>query len=192
MAAAIGAGFVALMSLLSPLLHRAALPAHRAAARPGPVGRGPRPRPPRSGVQADDVEGQRRERAHDGGQRLRLRGSARSRHIVLFDTLLRDFPRDQVRMVVAHELAHVARRHVLKGSAWGAALAVPGCLLVFAIVGWRTGFGQASPDAAGLDLVLRRLAIAAGRRGARDRPRARRSAQLGEPGLRARGRLGAR
>ncbi len=28
-------------------------------------------------------------------------------------------------MVVAHELAHVARRHVLKGSAWAAALLVP-------------------------------------------------------------------
>ena len=52
-------------------------------------------------------------------------GLGGSRHIVLFDTLLRDFPRDEVRMVVAHELAHVERRHVLKGSTWAAALAVP-------------------------------------------------------------------
>ena len=37
----------------------------------------------------------------------------------------------------------------------------PACLLVFAVVGWRTGFGRAGRDAAGCDLVLRRLAIAA-------------------------------
>jgi STE24 endopeptidase len=64
-------------------------------------------------------------------------------------------------MVVAHELAHVERRHVLKGSAWGAALAVPACLLIFAVVGWRTGFGPAGRGDAGVDMVVRRLAVAA-------------------------------
>ncbi len=61
----------------------------------------------------------------------------------------------------AHELANVERRHVLKGSTWGAVLAVPGLLLVFAVVGWRTGYARPTRDAAGCDLVLRRLALAA-------------------------------
>ncbi len=114
----------------------------------------------RAGVDADDVK------VNDASARTTaanayVSGLGDSRHIVLFDTLLRDFPPDQVRMVVAHELAHVERRHVLKGSTWGAVLAVPGLLLVFAAVGWRTGYGRASRDAAGCDLVLRRLAVAA-------------------------------
>ncbi|WP_217913161.1 M48 family metalloprotease [Miltoncostaea marina] len=114
----------------------------------------------RSGVEADDVK------VNDASARTTaanayVSGLGGSRHIVLYDTLLRDFPRDQVRMVVAHELAHVARRHVLKGSTWGAALAVPGCLLVFAVVGWRTGFGAPGRGPAGCDLVLRRVALAA-------------------------------
>ena len=114
----------------------------------------------RSGVSADDVK------VNDASVRTTaanayVSGLGGSRHIVLYDTLLRDFPRDEVRVVVAHELAHVARRHILKGSAWGAALAVPGCLLIFAVVGWRTGFRPAGRDAAGCDLVLRRLAVAA-------------------------------
>jgi STE24 endopeptidase len=93
----------------------------------------------RAGVEADDVK------VNDASSRTTaanayVSGLGGSRHIVLYDTLLRDFPRDEVRMVVAHELAHVEKRHVLKGFTWGAALAVPGCLLVFAVVGWRTGF----------------------------------------------------
>jgi len=64
-------------------------------------------------------------------------------------------------MVVAHELGHVERRHVLKGSTWAAALLVPGALMCFAVVGWRTGFGAGGRDAAGCDLVLRRLAVVA-------------------------------
>ncbi len=115
----------------------------------------------RAGVEADDVK------VNDASARTTaanayVSGLGGSRHIVLFDTLLRDFPRDQVRMVVAHELAHVERRHVLKGSTWGAALAVPACLLVFAIVGWRTGFGAPGRGPGGHELVVRRLAVAAG------------------------------
>jgi STE24 endopeptidase len=114
----------------------------------------------RAGVQADDVK------VNDASTRTTaanayVSGLGGSRHVVLYDTLLRDFPEDQVRMVVAHELAHVERHHVLKGSTWGAALAVPACLLIFAVVGWRTGFARAGRDAAGCDLVVRRVAIAA-------------------------------
>jgi STE24 endopeptidase len=114
----------------------------------------------REGVNADDVK------VNDASARTTaanayVSGFGGSRHIVLFDTLLRDFPRDQVRTVVAHELAHVARRHVLKGSAWAAALLVPAALMCFAVVGWRTGFGAAGRDEEGTNLVLRRLALVA-------------------------------
>jgi STE24 endopeptidase len=114
----------------------------------------------RAGVKADDVK------VNDASARTTaanayVSGLGGSRHIVLYDTLLRDFPRDEVRMVVAHELAHVERRHVLKGSTWAAALAVPASLLVFAVVGWRTGFASPERGPAGTDLVVRRLAIAA-------------------------------
>jgi STE24 endopeptidase len=88
-------------------------------------------------------------------------GLGDSRHIVLFDTLLENFPPDEVRAVVAHELAHVSRHHVLKGATWGAALAVPACLLLFATAGWRAGWSRPPPGPAGTDLVLRRLAVTA-------------------------------
>ncbi|MGD9571985.1 MAG: M48 family metalloprotease [Thermoleophilia bacterium] len=157
--AAFVAAFVYLMSLLSPLVLE-------------PIFQRTEPlRDPelsaqvleiaeRAGVEAEDVK------VNDASARTTaanayVSGLGGSRHIVLYDTLLRDFPRDQVRMVVAHELAHVEKRHVLKGSTWGAALAFPGCLLVFAVVGWRTGFARAGRDAAGCDLVVRRLAVAA-------------------------------
>ena len=157
--AAAVAVFIGLMSLLSPILIEPLFQKTRPLDDPAlsaevlDLAR-------RSGVSADDVE------VNDASVRTTaanayVSGLGGSRHIVLYDTLLRDFPRDEVRVVVAHELAHVARRHILKGSIWGAALAVPACLLVFAAVGWRTGFRPPGRDAAGCDLVLRRLAVAA-------------------------------
>jgi STE24 endopeptidase len=114
----------------------------------------------RAGVEADDVK------VNDASARTRaanayVSGLGGSRHIVLYDTLLRDFPPDQVRMVVAHELAHVEGRHVLKAATWGAALMVPAALLAFAVVGWRTGFDAPGRGPEGTALVMRRLAIAA-------------------------------
>jgi STE24 endopeptidase len=158
LAAGVGA-LVYLMSLLSPLLleplfqRTEPLRDRRLSAQILEIAH-------RAGVQADDVK------VNDASTRTTaanayVSGLGGSRHIVLYDTLLRDFPEDQVRAVVAHELAHVERHHVLKGSTWGAALAVPGCLLIFAIVGWRTGFDRAGRGAAGCDLVVRRVAIAA-------------------------------
>jgi STE24 endopeptidase len=94
------------------------------------------------------------------GANAYVSGLGASRRIVLFDTLLRDFPRDQVRFVVAHEVAHVARRHILKGAAWSTALALPIALGAFAAVGWRTGFAAPPPGPAGADLVLRRMQVA--------------------------------
>lgn len=158
LAAGVG-GLVYLMSLLSPLLleplfqRTEPLRDEQLSAQILDIAR-------RAGVRADDVK------VNDASTRTTaanayVSGLGGSRHIVLYDTLLRDFPEDQVRMVVAHELAHVERHHVLKGSTWGAALAVPACLLIFAVVGWRTGFDRPGRGAGGCDLVVRRVAIAA-------------------------------
>ncbi|MCB0882914.1 MAG: M48 family metalloprotease, partial [Thermoleophilia bacterium] len=62
-------------------------------------------------------------------------GYGSSRRIVVYDTLLRDFPRDQVRVVVAHEVAHVAERHVVWGTALGAAGTVALVLVGFGVAG---------------------------------------------------------
>lgn len=87
-------------------------------------------------------------------------GLGGTKRIVIFDTLLRDAPPEEVRAVVAHELAHVSRGHVLKGTTWAAALAVPGTLLIAALVGWRTGFARPTRDRAGRVLLASRLAWA--------------------------------
>jgi STE24 endopeptidase len=42
-------------------------------------------------------------------------GLGRTRRILVSDTLLREFPVDEVEVVLAHELGHHARRHVAKG-----------------------------------------------------------------------------
>ncbi len=88
-------------------------------------------------------------------------GLGASRRIVLYDTLLRDFPRDQVLVVVAHELAHVRHRHVLKGTTWAALMALPVCVLAFAVVGARTGWGGPGPGTDGVRTTVRRVALVA-------------------------------
>jgi STE24 endopeptidase len=53
-------------------------------------------------------------------------GLGRSRRIFLWDTLLDGrFEDDQVRVVLAHELAHHSREHIWKGIAWYALLLLP-------------------------------------------------------------------
>jgi len=50
-------------------------------------------------------------------------GLGATKRVVLFDTLLDRFERDEVRVVVAHELGHVRHRDVLRGLAFGAIVA---------------------------------------------------------------------
>jgi STE24 endopeptidase len=158
-AAALVAGLVYAMSLLAPLVIEP-LFQRTEPLRDEALARDVLDLARRSGVDADRVlvsDASRRTTAANAY----VSGLGHSRRIVLYDTLLRDFPPDQVRMVVAHELAHVRHRHVLKGTTWGAALALPAALLALAAVGWRTGW--AAPrrgTAAGADLVVRRLAVA--------------------------------
>ena len=58
-------------------------------------------------------------------------GLGPTRRVVLYDTLLDGrFTDGEIRFVAAHELAHVERRHLWKGLAWFALLAVPGVFLL--------------------------------------------------------------
>src|SRR4051794_32897889 len=62
-----------------------------------------------------------------------VNGIGATKRVVLFDTLLRDFSRDEVRLVVAHELGHVRHRDVPRFLAF-TALAAPAALLAIAQV----------------------------------------------------------
>jgi STE24 endopeptidase len=70
-------------------------------------------------------------------------GYGPTRRVVLWSTLLeRDVPRGEVRFIAAHELAHVARRHVWKGVAWFALLATPIVFVVAEATRRRGGLGN--------------------------------------------------
>jgi STE24 endopeptidase len=57
-------------------------------------------------------------------------GLGSTKRVVIYDTLLRDYPEDQVRSVVAHELSHVVHRDVQRGLLWLAIVAPAGTRLV--------------------------------------------------------------
>ena len=79
-------------------------------------------------------------------------GIGASERIVLFDTLVYVSDRDQVRAVLAHELAHLSKDHVWKTTAWLALLAVPIALAV-AIATRRRG-GIYEPSAVPLAVLV--------------------------------------
>ncbi|HEX5910516.1 MAG TPA: M48 family metalloprotease [Thermoleophilaceae bacterium] len=56
-------------------------------------------------------------------------GIGHTKRVVIYDNLIEDYPRDQVRSVVAHELGHVHGRDVPRGLLWLALVALPGTFL---------------------------------------------------------------
>lgn len=62
-------------------------------------------------------------------------GFGSTRRIVVYDTLVRDAPADEVRLVVAHELGHAEAHDVLVGTLLGAAGAAAGVTLVVLVTG---------------------------------------------------------
>ena len=92
------------------------------------------------------------------GANAYVSGLGPTRRMVLFDTLVRDFPRDQVRFVVAHELAHVARRHILRGSLIAVAASLPALTGIGGAVAAATGVRRIGTRDA--ELTLRRLTVA--------------------------------
>ena len=60
-------------------------------------------------------------------------GLGHSKRVVLYDNLIDEFPRDEVRVVVAHELGHQKHNDLLRGLAWLALVAPAGTLLTQAL-----------------------------------------------------------
>lgn len=70
-------------------------------------------------------------------------GLGNTRRIVLYDTLLRDYPPDEVEAVVAHELTHWSQGHIQKGIIWGVLglfLAWGGLFIALRLTFPRTGY----------------------------------------------------
>jgi STE24 endopeptidase len=57
-------------------------------------------------------------------------GLGRTKRVVLYDNLIDDYPGDQVRSVVAHELSHVVHKDVIRGLVWLAIVAPAATVLV--------------------------------------------------------------
>ena len=65
-----------------------------------------------------------------GGPNAEAAGIGPSKRVILWDTLLERFRRAEIRVVLAHEFAHLSRNHILKTFAWMALLALPIAFLV--------------------------------------------------------------
>jgi STE24 endopeptidase len=84
----------------------------------------------RLGVRVDDVLVADASRRTTAGNAY-VSGLGPSKRVVLYDTLLDGrFTDGEIRVITAHELAHVARAHLWKGIAWFALLAIPAVFLV--------------------------------------------------------------
>ncbi len=102
-------------------------------------------------------------------------GLGPTKRIVLFDTLLSSYARDEIRVVVAHELAHVRNRDVLRNVAF-AAITAPTATLALQRISWvlspERGTARALPAlalasgvvAAPIGLIANRLSRALERR----------------------------
>jgi STE24 endopeptidase len=88
-------------------------------------------------------------------------GIGPSRSVFLWDTLLDGrFTKRQVQFVTGHELAHLARRHIWKGLAWGVLFGVPILAAVAFATGRRGGLrNPATVPLALLTIVVLQLAL---------------------------------
>jgi STE24 endopeptidase len=68
-------------------------------------------------------------------------GLGPTKRVVLFDTLLDRYTRDEIRLVVAHELGHVRHRDVLRGVVY-AAIVAPATTFAIQQLGGILGAGQ--------------------------------------------------
>jgi STE24 endopeptidase len=87
-----------------------------------------------------------------GSPNAEATGLGPTQRVILWDTLLRRFPRPEVRVVLAHELAHLSRDHLWKGFGFMALLALP-IALITALVARRRG-GLYEPAAVPLAIFV--------------------------------------
>jgi len=81
-------------------------------------------------------------------------GIGPSRRVVLWSSLVDRYPRREVEVVLAHELAHHASEHLPKGLAWYALLAVPGTFVIARVTRRRGGMARAEAVPLGLLVVV--------------------------------------
>jgi STE24 endopeptidase len=87
-------------------------------------------------------------------------GFGPSARVVFWDTLLKQFTPGAVRFVAAHELGHLARRHILKGIAWVGLFTLPILALVALVTERRGGLLEPANVPLGvLVLVVATLAL---------------------------------
>ncbi|MEO8290802.1 MAG: M48 family metalloprotease, partial [Gaiellaceae bacterium] len=80
-------------------------------------------------------------------------GLGPSRRVVLWSTILRPpFTLEEQEVVVAHELGHHARKHILKGVGWYALFAIPGAFVIARVTKRRGGMQR--PEAVPLGLLV--------------------------------------
>jgi STE24 endopeptidase len=90
-------------------------------------------------------------------------GLGNSKRVVLYDNLISGFPRDEIRMVVAHELGHQKHNDLIRGLAWLALVAPAGTFLVQRLAeafARRDGLGD--PGVKPGPIVLPAIALAIG------------------------------
>lgn len=107
-----------------------------------------------------------RVRVMDASRRTRrlnayVTGFGATRQVVLYDTLLERAPRDEVLLVVAHEIGHESRGHVKRGLLFAMPGVVVGVGALSLLAGWRAQRTGSSPgDPAGIPLLW--LAVSVG------------------------------
>jgi len=98
----------------------------------------------------------------DEGKRSRhtnayFTGIGKTKRIVLFDTLLASHSHEEILSVLAHEIGHWKKKHILKQLIFMIAASFVGFYLVYLLVNWRPLYGafglQQTPVYAGLLLV---------------------------------------
>jgi STE24 endopeptidase len=85
-------------------------------------------------------------------------GLGHSKRVVLYDNLIRGFPRDEVRVVVAHELGHQKHNDLLRGLGWLALVAPAGTFLTQALAERFAGRRLGAP--AGLPAIALAVSLA--------------------------------
>jgi STE24 endopeptidase len=87
-------------------------------------------------------------------------GLGPTKRVVLYDTLLDRYDRDEIRLVVAHELGHLRHRDVTRGIAYSAILAGPLCWATQHVAAALAGTEPEAPvDAAALPALALAAAI---------------------------------
>jgi STE24 endopeptidase len=113
----------------------------------------------RAGVEVGEVyrvDASRRTRAANAY----VSGLGHSKRVVLYDNLISGFPRDEVRLVVAHELGHQKHNDLLRGLAWLALVAPAGTFLTQALAErFRAGRPLGGPS--GLPAIALAVTLAA-------------------------------